>query len=76
MLTGQTFFKGMRYESLHRLQLDIETLTLDPADSGAAVILVALSDSRGYEEVLGGPGFLRPTCLRPPRKGLWNETRT
>ena len=63
VLTGQTFFKGMRYESLHRLQLDIETLTLDPFDSGAAVILVALSDSRGYEEVLGGPGVSETDLL-------------
>ena len=30
MLTGHTLFKEMRYDDLRRLQLDIETLSLDP----------------------------------------------
>jgi len=54
MLTGKTLFKGMTFEDLHRVQLDIETSTLMPDQGGAQVLMVALSDTRGYEELLEG----------------------
>ncbi|MFN4032920.1 MAG: 3'-5' exonuclease [Fimbriimonadales bacterium] len=54
MLSGKTLFKGMTFQDLHRLQVDIETSTLTPEQSGARVLMIALSDTRGYEEVLEG----------------------
>ncbi|MEP0767151.1 MAG: DNA polymerase [Fimbriimonadia bacterium] len=52
--TGITLFKGMGYTELHRLQLDIETTSLDPREHGAKLLMVALCDNRGYEEVIAG----------------------
>lgn len=54
MLSGKTLFKGMTFEDLHRLQIDIETSTLTPDQQGAQILMVALSDTRGYEELLEG----------------------
>ncbi|MCS7064844.1 MAG: hypothetical protein NZL85_01075, partial [Fimbriimonadales bacterium] len=54
MLTGKTLFKGMTFEELHRVQLDIETSTLTPDQAGARILMIALSDNRGYEELLEG----------------------
>ncbi len=54
MITGKTLFKGMAFEDLHRVQLDIETSTLTPDQPGARILMIALSDNRGYEELLEG----------------------
>ncbi len=59
MQTGKTCFKGMHFDDLHRLQLDIECISerdFPNADRPAdRVILVAVSDNRGFRKVLGGP---------------------
>jgi hypothetical protein len=54
--TGRTLFKGMAFDDLHRLQLDIEVIgtggfpnAARPADE---VIIVALSDNRGWQQTL------------------------
>jgi len=58
MATGQTSFKGMRFEELHRLQLDIETdcgenyQFSNPQRESDRILCVALSDSRGWEHFL------------------------
>jgi DNA polymerase I len=58
--SGRTLFKGMQFEALYRLQLDIETYTSPryrfsnasrPEDR---IILIALSDSRGWEHLING----------------------
>jgi len=57
--SGKTLFKGMIFDDLYRMQLDIETL-YDPAKRSAGasgigddeVIIVSLSDNRGWESVL------------------------
>lgn len=54
MLSGKTLFKGMTFADLHRVQLDIETSTLTPDQQGAQILMIALSDTRGYEAVLDG----------------------
>jgi DNA polymerase I len=54
MLSGKTLFKGMTFADLHRVQLDIETTTLMPDQQGAQVLMIALSDTRGYEALLDG----------------------
>lgn len=58
MQTGRTLFKGMEFEDLHRLQLDIETYSRHrfsraerPEDR---IIVIALSDSSGWEYVIEG----------------------
>lgn len=40
--TGRTLFKGLVFDDLCRLQLDIETLGLDPRDPSAQVITAAV----------------------------------
>ena len=54
MQSGKTLFKGMTFADLHRVQLDIETTTLTPDQQGARILMIALSDTRGYEAVLDG----------------------
>lgn len=49
--SGNTLFKEMQFEDLRRLQLDIETLGLDPDVPEAEVIMVALRQG-AYEDVL------------------------
>ncbi len=54
--SGRTLFKGMAYEELHRLQLDIEVFSSggfpDAARPGNPVIIVALSDNRGWSRLI------------------------
>jgi len=56
--SGKTLFKGMMFDDLYRIQLDIET-NFNPArrrsggsDDEEEIIIVSLSDSRGWELVL------------------------
>lgn len=63
-LSGRTLFKGMVYDDLVRLQLDIETTGLDHAAPDAAVLLVTLSSNRGHEEAIGAGGEDEATILR------------
>ncbi len=41
--TGRGSFRGMDFADLVRLQLDIETLSLDPHAANAAIVLISLS---------------------------------
>ncbi|MGH7907445.1 MAG: DNA polymerase domain-containing protein [Candidatus Binataceae bacterium] len=60
MLTGATFFMGLGFEDLRRLQLDIETYVSDgfefpsAARDGDRIIAIAITDSSGFERVLDG----------------------
>jgi DNA polymerase elongation subunit (family B) len=56
--TGRTLFKAMTFDEVHRLQLDIEVYTAGtfphaqrPEDR---IILIALSDNRGWHRILDG----------------------
>lgn len=49
--SGKTFFKGMAFEDLRRMQLDIETLGFDPKEPDAQVIMVAMRQGN-WEDVL------------------------
>ena len=53
--TGYTLFKGMAFDDLKRLQIDIETTSLDPNLPGAKIFMISVSDNRGFVEVLIGP---------------------
>lgn len=55
-LTGRTLFKGLVYDDPARLQLDIETTTLDPALPEARLLLVTIGSNRGDEGAIGRNG--------------------
>ena len=59
--SGYTLFKGMVFDDMKRLQIDIETTTLDPHLHDACIFMVSISDNRGLSEVLIGeePEMLR-----------------
>ncbi len=54
-LTGRTLFKGMTFERLRRLQLDIETASTEGFEFSSAerdaITAIVLSDSSGWEEI-------------------------
>lgn len=52
--SGMTLFKGMAFDDLRRMQIDIETTTLDPALPEARIFMVSVTDNRGLSEVLIG----------------------
>lgn len=61
--TGKTLFKGMLFDDLHRLQLDIETYYQPSTGHGNRkgigedpVIIVSLSDNRSWEHVIHSKG--------------------
>lgn len=53
MLTGRTYFRGMDYADLHRLQFDLETTALDP--TRGRIFMVAVRDNRGLATTLEAP---------------------
>ncbi|WP_034334636.1 DNA polymerase domain-containing protein [Deinococcus misasensis] len=53
MLSGRTYFKGMQYSDLHRMQIDLETTSLSPEDG--QIFLISVKDTRGLEQVLEHP---------------------
>jgi DNA polymerase I len=52
--SGCTFFKGMAFRDLYRMQLDIETYFKPPIGRtrDERIILITLSDNRGWEDVV------------------------
>lgn len=60
LLTGKTLFKGVAYNDIHRMAVDIETSCTpgyefsNPLRPGDRILSVALMDNRGYSEVLFG----------------------
>ena len=53
MQSGRVYFRGLTYESLHRLQFDLETSSLNP--QRGRIFLVAIRDSRGFATTLEAP---------------------
>jgi DNA polymerase elongation subunit (family B) len=53
MASGRVYFRGLGYDDLHRLAIDLETTSLDP-DAGR-IFLVAVRDSRGLAITLEAP---------------------
>lgn len=50
--SGDTFYRGLRFGDLRRLQFDLETLDIYPDRSNAEICLIAARDNTGYERVL------------------------
>jgi DNA polymerase, archaea type len=53
MASGRTYYKGLNFNDLHRLQFDLETTSLTP-ETGR-IFMVAVCDNRGFEAVLEAP---------------------
>jgi len=53
MQTGRVYFRGLGYPDLHRLQFDLETTALSPAEG--RIFMVALRDTQGLATVLEAP---------------------
>ncbi len=62
MSTGTTLFKGMRFDDVRRLQIDILAHAAPGDDAPRAdcpedrILSIALTDTEGYREVLDGSG--------------------
>ncbi|WXH27734.1 hypothetical protein WA016_01659 [Myxococcus stipitatus] len=52
--SGRTYFRGLSFEALHRLQFDLETTGLDPAKD--RIFLIAMKGPGGEAEVLEAHG--------------------
>jgi DNA polymerase elongation subunit (family B) len=52
--TGKTLFKGLAFDGVHQMQIDIETAGLSSESESGRIFLIAISDNRGYEELIEG----------------------
>lgn len=50
MQTGRVYFRGLHYDDLHRMQVDLETTALDPHEG--RIFLAAVRDTRGLAVTL------------------------
>jgi DNA polymerase elongation subunit (family B) len=69
MQSGKTLFKGMTFDDIYRLQIDIRTYAKDHRLSRAErkedrVLTIALCDNRGWERVLGSKSLSEPELFR------------
>ncbi|MEX0746488.1 MAG: DNA polymerase domain-containing protein [Rhodothermales bacterium] len=66
--SGRTLFKGMTFEELHRLQLDIETYSEQDFSSAHRpedrILLIALHDNRGWSHVIDSRELSEEGMLR------------
>ncbi len=61
MLTGRTYFKGMAYADLRRLQFDLETTGLN--EQRDRIFMVSMSDSTGWQASLDTGGMTEAELL-------------
>jgi len=54
LMSGKTLFKGLTFDDVHRMQIDIETTSLSSGGESDRILLIAISDNRGYEQILEG----------------------
>ncbi len=54
LATGRTLFKGMTFDDIHRMQVDIETVGLSYEAEDSRILLIAVSDNRGFERIITG----------------------
>ena len=68
MQTGRTLFKGMTFDEVRRMQLDIEVVARNGFPQADVpehrVVLVAMSDSTGWQHLVGAPGMAEAEILR------------
>lgn len=67
--SGQTLFKGLKFNELRRMQVDIECFTSEGYEfcnadrAGDRLIAIAMGDSSGWREVLSGAELDEKTML-------------
>lgn len=61
--TGDTFYKGLQFADLRRLQLDLETLETNPDAEDGAIVVIAVRDTSGFESVLSLDDFPSEAAL-------------
>ncbi len=66
--SGMTLFKGMSFQDLHRIQLSIQTHAKpnrpsDPRKTEDCILVIALADNRGWEEVIDCRKLSEPEML-------------
>lgn len=70
LITGKTLFKGLAFEELKRLQLDIETYCKagfefsNPNRPEDRIIAISMSDNTGFEAVIKGKELSEPEMLQ------------
>ncbi|MDD5521330.1 MAG: DNA polymerase domain-containing protein [Kiritimatiellae bacterium] len=70
ILAGRTMFRGMQFDDLRRVQLDIECVTSQGYEFCNAerekdeIIAIALGDQSGWTEVIAGPDIDEKTILK------------
>ncbi len=63
-------FRGLTFQDIRRMQIDIETYTAsgydfsNPQRAEDEVIMIAMSDNTGWEQLLAGPEMDEPTMLQ------------
>src|SRR3984893_5099815 len=55
--SGDTFYRGLQFGQLRRMQFDLEPLAVYPARQGAEICLIAVRDNAGFERVLALDDF-------------------
>ena len=61
--SGETFFRDLPFSALRRLQFDLETLDVYPERPEAAIVLIGVHDSTGFERVLALDEFPSEAAL-------------
>lgn len=52
--SGVTLFKGLAFDDVVRMQFDLETVALNPERPENRILLIAISDNRGFETIIEG----------------------
>mgnify|MGYP006291660185 FL=1 len=69
-------FRGMNFEDIHRLQLDIETITTpgfdfpNPDRKGDEIVMIAMRDTSGWEKCLTRTNASEPEILQEMIKSI------
>lgn len=61
--SGETLYKGLRFDQLRRLQFDIETLDVDPSRDDGPIVVIGITDDSGFERVLALDEFPSEAAL-------------
>ncbi|MBC5826011.1 MAG: hypothetical protein GIW99_08405 [Candidatus Eremiobacteraeota bacterium] len=63
VISGDTFYRGLPFSDLRRLQFDLETLDIYPDRDEAQICLIGVRDNAGFERVLALDEFSSEAAL-------------
>jgi DNA polymerase elongation subunit (family B) len=61
--SGETFYRGLEFTQLRRMQFDLETLDVYPDRESGEICLIGVTDSTGFERVLSLDEFPNEAAL-------------